>query len=650
MPDADRAYLVERVGDVGLVQLYADHFAELTLEERILAYHLYRASIAGDRIAHDQRYAHNLAIKDLLETLLTAGTATPAMVEYTKLFWLHHGVHDMLTSRKHVPSGFSFADLIRAAHAALDAGATGLGADGAALDAELESLRRPIFDPDFEPSCTNKSPPAGQDIISASFNTFYPGLTARDLRRFRDQYPLNSRVVRNGRRLEEVVYRTGDDHTDPGLYAEDLRGVVVHLTDAIAVAPPAQQEYYRHLVRFFQTGDNQAFRDYNILWVQDDPRVDAILGFIETYTDARSAKGLWEGVTFYRNEGRTELMRQIAREARYFEERVPWDPAYRRTEFPQLVATTVDALVETGDGGPFSAAGINLPNEEAIRERHGSRNFFLDNVIESGDLAAGEIANREFAGSEAEAAEAERCGRAVWNTMVVLHEVTGHASGRVSDELEGDPSEHLREYASTLEEARADLVGLWHMADPRIRELRMLPDEGCIAAGYRLFAASFVSSLRRYGAQDTIEEDHDRARALILGFAEDRGAVHVERRDGHFYLDVPDGHAFRETVGALLTELQRIKSTGDRAAIAALVERFGTRIDPAMRDDAIARARRVGMPLSYAFVSLRLVADRAADGSITDVRVERPESFQSLMLEWSTLARESRERGRTLAP
>lgn len=642
----ERVYLLERVGNTGIVQVYADLFEQLTQEQQIMAYELYRASIAGDRITYDQRYAHNLAIKDLLEATIAFGTASAPIVEYTKLFWVNHGVHDMRTSRKFVPAGFTWEELRDAARRARAAGATSLGANDTEVDALLERLRRPIFDAAFEPMCTNKSPPRGQDILTASANTFYPGVRLRDLRRFRERYPLNSRVVRQDGRLTELVYRAGDDNTPEGLYAAELRGVILHLAAASQRAPQAQRTYWDHLIRYFRTGDPQAFRDYNIGWVQDDPAVDAILGFIESYTDARGAKGAWEGITFYRNEERTGMMRAVAQNARYFEERTPWEARFRRTEFRPLVAATVDILVETGDGGPVSAAGINLPNEQAIRQQHGSRNFFLHNVMESGDRAVGEVAIREFAASEAEAAESARCQGPFYDAIVALHEVTGHASGSVSPDLRGDPREHLQQYYSTLEEARADLVALWHLADPKILELGMLPDARCVAAGYRLFVAGFLTSLRRYPDQTTLEEDHDRARSMIVRYALDRGAVRAEQRDGHWYLSVPDPDSFRQTIGQLLAEIQRIKGTGDFNAIRTLVERFGAPIEDSWRDDAIARARQIGLPTSFAYVSPRLIAERDAAGRVTDVRVERPESFLSLMLEWSAQGRQSAQEGR----
>lgn len=634
---ASRPYLLERVGDVGVVQLYADQFEALTPEEKRLAYHLYRASLAGDRIAYDQRYAHNLAIKDLFETLLTNGKASEPMRLYLKQVWIHHGIHNMRTSRKFVPEGFTFDDLARAAV-------------GLATAEQLEALRRPIFDETFEAMCTSKSPGEGEDILSASYNTFYPGLRLADLEGFEERYPLNSRVVRENGRIVEHVYRAGDESTPPGVYAEDLRGVIVHLENAMGVASENQRTYWGHLARFFRTGDPAAFREYNVLWVQDDPKVDAILGFIESYADARGAKGTWEGITYYRNDERTGAMRAVAANAPYFEARTPWDAAFRRAEFRPLVANAVDVVVENGDGGPISPAGINLPNEQAIREQHGSRNFFLYNVIDAGNHALGEVAIREFAPSESAAQQAVRCEDSVWDTMVALHEVTGHASGRVSEALEGDPRRHLQQYYSTLEEARADLVALWHMADPKAVEIGLLPDAACVATGYQIFASGFLASLRRYPAGVHLEEDHDRARSLIIQFARDRGAIAVDRRNDHFYLRVVDADAFRRAVGELLAELQRIKATGDFAAIAALVTRFATDIDQDWRADAAARAARLGLPNQFAYVSPRLVATELPDGSIGDVRIERPESFEALMLEWSALARSSRDLGSRLTP
>lgn len=634
--------LLETVGDVGLVQLGAEGFDELSLAERTLAYHLYRAAIAGDRIAYDQRYAHNLAIKDLMEGILqnAAGidaSVLPKLAEYTKLLWVHHGVHNAITARKMVPS-FTPDELAAAARKALGNGAalcTPATEEG--LAALLERLRGPIFDPALAPYTVQKTPPEGQDILSASANTFYEGVTTADLEGFRDRYPLNSRVVKQAGRITELVYRTGADGVPPGLYADELGRVVRHVRAGLPFATEGQRRTLGHLVRFFEGGDPQAFRDYNIAWVGEDPKVDAILGFIESYGDARGAKGTWEGIVMFVDQARTSMMQHVAENARYFEERTPWEAKWRRSEFRPLVANAVTAVVETGDGGPISPAGINLPNEQAIREQHGSRNFFITNVTDASDQASGGRVADEFAWSPEEAAEIHRCGKWTWSALVALHEVTGHASGRV--ETEADPHQTLRQYYSALEEARADLVALWHLHDPKLVELGVLPDAACADAGYRAFAMSALAGLRKIPEGDAIEEDHLRARALILGFAMEKGAITEERRDGKFFLRVADPQAMRRAVGELLAELQRIKATGDFPAIARLIERHATRLNTAWRDDALARCARIGLPRYFAYVSPRLVETRDDSGRITDVRISAPESFEALMLEWSRLSR-----------
>jgi dipeptidyl-peptidase-3 len=641
-PVAPPTSLLERVGDVALVQLDADGFGSLPLAERTFAYHLARASIAGDRIAYDQRYRHNLAIKDLCEGILThADGVDPAVIEplraYTKALWIHHGVHNGITSRKFVPT-FSFEALAAAATRARANGAALLGAaDDAALAARLEELRRPIFDADFEAFSVQKTPPAGQDILAASANNFYSGVTLADLRGFRERFVLNSRLVKRGRRVVEEPYRAGAEGVPPGLYAAELGRVLGHLRRALPLATEAQRAYLQRLARWFETGDAEEFRAYNIGWVADDPPVDAILGFIESYGDPRGGKGTWEGIVSFVDRDRTAMMRRIAENARYFEERTPWRAEYRRSEFRPLVANAVTVVVETGDGGPLSAAGINLPNEQAIRERHGSRNYFLSNVTEASDRAVGAAASGEFAWSPEEGAEIARCSPAIWDAIVALHEVTGHASGAVSPRLRGDPHTHLREYYSTLEEARADLVALWHLGDPKVVELGVLPDAACQAAAYRAFASSHLLGLRKIPEGDTIEEDHMRARALIVGWGMEKGAIVASQRDGHFFLRVPDPAPLRAAWGELLAELQRIKAEGDRDAIAALVERHATRLDPAWRDDAVLRAREIGLAAFFAFVSPRLVATRDASGAIADVQALRPESFEALQLEWSRI-------------
>ncbi|MBI2892181.1 MAG: peptidase M49 [Deltaproteobacteria bacterium] len=642
-PDAERPAVVETVDDIGLVQIRADRFGELSLEERTLGYHLYRAAIAGDRITYDQRYRHNLEIKDLIEAILghARGIDGPALEKirrYAKKLWIHHGVHNAITSRKFVPE-LTFDELGAAARQALANGAALCAGGADCLPAKLEELRRPIFDPDFDPFTVQKSPPDGQDIITGSANTFYQNVTLADLRGFRDRFPLNARVAKQGGRIVELPYRAGGGGTEPGLYAEELGRVIGHLRAALPFAGQAQRVYLGHLIRWFETADPQAFRDYNIAWVQDDPTVDAILGFIESYGDARGAKGTWEGIVSFVDRSRTEMMQKLAQNARYFEERTPWLAEYRRSEFKPLVANAVTAVVETGDGGPISPAGINLPNDQSIREAHGSRNFFLTNITDAVDAATGGRLTREFAWSPEEAEEQERCSPHTLPALVALHEVTGHGSGRVL--TDADPHEHLQQFYSTLEEARADLVALWHLHDPKLVELGILPDSRCADAGYRGFVNSALSGLRKIPEGETIEEDHIRARALILGWAMEKGTVAEERRDGHFYLRVADPQAMRRALGELLAELQRIKATGDVAAIRGLVERHSTRLNVAWRDDVIARAARIGVPRMFAFVSPRLVATMDDSGRITNVAAEAPASFESAMLEWSELGRQA---------
>jgi dipeptidyl-peptidase-3 len=635
--------LLEQVDEAAVVQVYADGFAALPLDQKVLISHLYQAALAGRDIYYDQRYRHSLEMREILEEILThaAGIEPRVLAEirrYTKLFWINTGPFNNLTARKFVLT-LSFDELAGAVRAAAAAGARFPCTAGETPEGLLERLRRPFFDQDFEPSVTTKTPGPGRDILSASANNLYVGVTEPDLAGFTEQYGLNSRLVKRDGRLTEEVYRIG------GRYSAEITRIVSHLRAARPHATPAMQRALDHLIRFYETGDDAERAAYDIAWVEDkDSPVDTINGFIETYLDARSVKGAWEGIVFYVNVEKTHGIHRLAGLAAWFEARMPWDPKWRRTDVVGVTARAIDVVVETGDAGPCTPIGINLPNDQRIRERYGSKSVSLANINEAYDKSLPTAYRREFAWDAAEVERAEKWSALAGEVTTAIHEVLGHGSGRVADHLEGQPQRVLKEQYSSLEESRADLVALYFVSEPRIAEIGMLPAEhhaDIVQAEFESYARNALVQLRRvrHGAQ--IEEDHMRNRQMIVHWLiANTRAIEVRRREGKTYYVMADVDAFHAGVGTLLAEVQRIKSEGDYDAARALFEAHGIHFDPALRDEVVARVDRLGLPSYTGFVQPKLEPVLGASGEIVDVRISYPCDLERQMLEYSGKLRE----------
>ena len=638
----DRPYLLERVGEAAVVQLYADGFAALTPREKTLVYHLYLAAIAGRDIYYDQRYGHSLEMRAVLEQLITHPTGvepgTLAAVEhYLKLFWLNSGPHNNLTARKFVLS--CLPDAFRAAlHRAAAAGAVFPLQAGESLDGLVARLGPCFFDPDVDAAVTSKNPDGGRDILTASANNLYDGVTLADLEGFQERYPLNSRLSKRDGRLVEDVYRIG------GLYSRSIEAIVAHLEDAVPFAPALMAESLRALIQFYRTGESADREAYDVSWVSDrNSPVDTINGFVEVYLDARGTKGAWESLVFYVNKGKTEAIRSIARNAQWFEDHMPWEPRYRKQGVTGVSANAIDVVVEAGDSGPVTPVGINLPNDERIRTTHGSKSVSLTNVMEAYDRSMPDAYYTEFSWTDDEAERARRWGSLASELTTNMHEVIGHASGVTDDLLQESPQELLRQYYSTIEETRADLVALFFLPHPRLAEWGLLPADhqaDIVRTGYEAYARAALVQLRRVREGTEIEEDHMRNRQLVVRWLmANTTAVQERRHDGRTFYVVVDVDAFHKGVGVLLSDVQRIKSQGDLRAARALVESYGVHFDGALRDEILVRVERVDLPSYTGFVMPRLEPVLAPDGVIVDVSVSYPLDFTAQMLEYSGLVR-----------
>ncbi|MGD8330478.1 MAG: peptidase M49 [Acidobacteriota bacterium] len=633
-----RPYLLERVDDAAVVQLYADGFSELPLDEKVLIWHLYQAALAGRDIFIDQRYEHSLAMRDVLEEIIThsEGIDPDTLAEiqrYTKLFWINNGPYNNLTARKFLlrldPVVFAAA----AETAALNGAAFPVaeGEDLAGMLARMEPL---FFDADFDPIVTNKAPGPGGDILLDSANNLYDDVSMADLQGFEEHYGLNSRLVKRDGRLIEQVYRVD------GMYGEQISNIVLHLEAAIPYATEPMADALRALIRWYTSGEDADRRAYDIAWVADtDSPVDTINGFIEVYMDARGIKGSWEALVFYVNEEKTEAIKRLAADAQYFEDRMPWDDAYKKQGVTGITANAIDVVVEAGDSGPITPIGINLPNDLTVREEYGSKSVSLANVIEAYDMSSAGGFSEEFAWSEEEAERAQRYSSLAGDLTTNMHEVIGHASGKTAPGLSASPQELLKEQYSALEEGRADLIALYWIADPKLAELGLVSaDEQheLMLTEYEGYTRNALVQLRRMRDSDQIEEAHMRNRQMIIQWLMDNtDAIEVRERDGKTYYVMVDAEAFRNGVGALLSEIQRIKSTGDYEGAREIFESYGIHFDPALRDEVVSRVDALDLPSYSGFVQPQLDAVRDADGTITDVLISYPQDLTEQMLHYS---------------
>jgi dipeptidyl-peptidase III len=449
-----------------------------------------------------------------------------------------------------------------------------------------------------------------------------------------ERYPLNSRLVKDGDRLIEEVYRVG------GKYDREIRQIVRHLEAAVPYAGHAMADALRALIRFYQTGEDADRAAYDIAWVNDkDSPVDTINGFVEVYMDARGVKGAWEALVYYVNRHKTESIRKIAANAQWFEDRMPWAPQYRKQGVRGVTANAIDVVVEAGESAPVTPIGINLPNDQAIRESYGSKSVSLSNINEAYDKSMAPEFRREFAWTEEEVQRAEKWSAFAGELTTDLHEVIGHGSGRVSERLNGAPQNFLKEQYSAVEESRADLVALYFVADPRLAELGILDaadQDEIVRAEYEGYTRNALVQLRRMREGTQIEEDHMRNRQMIVRWLmANSSAIETRTRDGKTYYVMVDPAAFRAGAGQLLAEVQRIKAEGDYDAAKALFEQYGIHFEAGLRDEVVARVARLNMPSYTGFVQPKLRPVYSASGEITNVEISYPQDLKSQMLEYS---------------
>jgi len=638
-----RKYLLERVDDAGVVQLYADGFNALPLREKTLIWHLYQAALAGRDIFIDQKHHSALEMRGILDQIVAhpqgIDPATFAEIQrYTKYFWINNGPYNNLTARKFVlkttPDAFAAA-----AKAAQAAGAAFATPNGESLDAMLARLQPMFFDPNVDASVTTKAPPPGKDILTASANNLYAGgVTMNDVKGFTEKYGLNARIVKANGKLTEEVYKID------GRYSKQIAAIVQHLQDAIPFATEPMQNALRALIQWYRTGEQSDREKYDIAWVADKASpVDTINGFIEVYLDPRGIKGSWESLVFSVDPEKTKTIKTIGDNAQWFEDHAPYEPKYRKPHVTGIVANAIDVIVEAGDSGPITPIGINLPNDDRIRKEYGSKSVSLSNVIEAYDKSTPGTMRGEFSWTPEEANRGMKYGSLADALHTDMHEVIGHASGQQAAGFKGTPQQALKEHFSALEEGRADLVGLYYLADPKLVELGVIPaadQDNIVRAEYEGYTRNALVQLRRVREGTTIAEDHMRNRQMIIRWLmANTKAIQQQTRDGKTYLTMVDAKAFRDGVGKLLGEVQRIKSEGDYAAAAKLFDTYGVHFDPKLRDEVLMRVDKLNLPAYSGFVMPKLTPMMGADGKISDVTISYPQDLTTQMLEYDGIVK-----------
>ena len=628
LAQAPASALVERIGSTGILQLQAESFHKLTPKQQELAYWLTQASIDVDPIIYDQQSRFGLRQKALLEAVVAHKEGVdPAVyariVAFTKLFWSNKGNHNENTAQKMIPE-FTLAEFKKAA--------------GPGRAKDVDELAVSLFDAAFEPLITAKSPKGGQDILRASANNFYSGVKLADLANFKERYPLNSRLVKNAQgALVEEVYRAGtpDGKVKPGMYAKFLGKAIEHLQKAQAVAEPEQAKAIRSLIRYYQTGEAADWIRFGIDWVRNNATVDFVNGFIEVYRDARGAKGTSQSFVTVTDERVTRVMRELAGQAQYFEDRAPWLQQYKKQGITPPLAKAVETLIETGDFH-VSTIGDNLPNENEIHEKYGSKSFLFTGSVRALDAASGDSILKEFATGPEELAICTKYGQQAGELLTAMHEVIGHGSGKLNPKLTQEPAVYLKEYYSTLEEARADLMAMWNVSDPKLKELGLVASPEVAKAMFYSQARAPLTQLRRIRKGDTIEEDHQRGRQLVVNYiAAKTGAVAWVTKNGKSYVEIQDFNKMRQGVGMLLAELMRIKAEGDYKAIRTLIDEFGVHFDTKIRDEVVARFDKLNLPTYFGAIHPDLTAAMDSKGKVSKVTISYPRDMVKQQLAWS---------------
>ena len=639
-------YKVEQFADLQILRYRVPGFENLSLQQKELVYYLTEAALQGRDILFDQNGKYNLRIRRTLEAVYTGYKGdknTPdfkAMEVYLKRVWFSNGIHHHYGSEKFVP-GFA-PEFFKEAMLSVDASTLPL-AEGQTVEQLCDELFPVIFDPAVMPKRVNQA--AGEDLVLTSACNYYDGVTQKEAEDFynamkdpKDETPvsygLNSRLVKENGKIQEKIWKVG------GLYGQAIDKIVYWLKKAEGVAEnPEQKAVIAELIKFYETGDLKTFDEYAILWVKDlNSLVDFVNGFTESYGDPLGMKASWESLVNFKDMEATHRTEIISGNAQWFEDHSPVDKQFKKDEVKGVSAKVITAAILAGDLYPATAIGINLPNSNWIRSHHGSKSVTIGNITDAYNKAAhGNGFNEEFVYSDAELQLIDKYADLTGELHTDLHECLGHGSGKL---LPGVDPDALKAYGSTIEEARADLFGLYYVADPKLVELGLTPNEDAYKAEYYTYLMNgLMTQLVRIEPGNNVEEAHMRNRQLIARWVFEKGAadkvVELVKKDGKTYVVVNDYEKLRELFGELLSEIQRIKSTGDYQGAHDLVENYAVKVDPALHAEVLERYKKLNLAPYKGFVNPKYEAVVDAAGKITDVKVTYDEGYAEQMLRYS---------------
>ena len=639
-------YTVEQFADLQILRYRVPGFENLSLQQKELVYYLTEAALQGRDILFDQNGKYNLRIRRTLEAVYTGYKGdknTPdfkAMEVYLKRVWFSNGIHHHYGSEKFVP-GFA-PEFFKEAVLSVDASTLPL-AEGQTVEQLCDELSPVIFDPTVMPKRVNQA--AGEDLVLTSACNYYDGVTQKEAEDFynamkdpKDETPvsygLNSRLVKENGKIQEKVWKVG------GLYGQAIDKIVYWLKKAEGVAEnPEQKAVIAELIKFYETGDLKTFDEYAILWVKDlNSLVDFVNGFTESYGDPLGMKASWESLVNFKDMEATHRTEIISGNAQWFEDHSPVDKQFKKDEVKGVSAKVITAAILAGDLYPATAIGINLPNSNWIRSHHGSKSVTIGNITDAYNKAAhGNGFNEEFVYSDTELQLIDKYADLTGELHTDLHECLGHGSGKL---LPGVDPDALKAYGSTIEEARADLFGLYYVADPKLVELGLTPNADAYKAEYYTYLMNgLMTQLVRIEPGNDVEEAHMRNRQLIARGVFEKGAadkvVELVRRDGKTYVVVNDYGKLRTLFGELLSEIQRIKSTGDYQGAHDLVENYAVKVDPVLHAEVLERYKKLNLAPYKGFVNPKYEAVVDAAGKITDVKVTYDEGYAEQMLRYS---------------
>jgi dipeptidyl-peptidase-3 len=628
-------YQSEQFADLRVLHYYIPQWDSLSLKQKELVYYLTQAGLAGRDIIYDQSFKYNLAIRNAFEKIYTtySGDKTSSNWKnieiYLKQIWSHNGIHHAQNNNKLTPAfeRSYFEEVAKASSVSLN-----------------EEILNAIFDPGIYKMRTESDTLV--DIVAQSATNMYEGVTLAEAEAFYEakkkkgdrapvSYGINSKLVKVDGKVTEMVYRVG------GLYSAAIEQIVFWLEKAEKVAENDRQAAsLRKLIEFYKTGDLRTWDDFNILWAGTlDGDIDFIQGFVETYHDPIGLRGSYESIVEIKDFEASQRMKVMMNNAQWFEDNSSTDPLHKKDSVVGVVYNVVNVAGESGDASPQTPIGVNLPNSNWIRAKFGSKSVSLGNIEHAYENASGPGFLEEFAHDKEEVERSKKHSDVAGKLHTALHEVVGHASGKILEDVE-QPRTTLKNYASTIEEGRADLVALYFMMDPKMIELGLMESLEVGKAEYDSYIRNgLLVQLRRLEEGKKLEEAHMRNRAWISRWVLEKGkadnVIAEVKRDGKTYYDIQDYDKLRALFGQLLKEVQRITSEGDFAAAAALADGYGRDIDPALHKEVIERAKKFNMAPFSSFVNPELEAVLNDAGEVTDVKVNYPTSFAEQMLRYS---------------